>query len=227
MENLDAMRAARNYNAHIADLILRAASRAPRRDLAIDFGAGLGTFTRLVAPYFQQLLAVEVEDDSADVLRHQGYQVLSDLSSVADASVDFIFSVSVLEHIDDEASVLSEIRRVLKPGGKVFVYVPAFPALWSQMDQLVGHRRRYTAAGLARLLSDVGLESSGGRYVDSLGGLASLAMRAFRFHGRLTSSSVRAYDLWGFPFSRRLDAILGGAFGKNVFIEAAAPGNGL
>lgn len=227
MENLDAMRAARNYNAHIGRLILRASKLAPRRELAIDFGAGLGTFTGCVAPYFERIVAVEVEEESAAVLRTQGYEVLGDLAHIADSSADFVFSVSVLEHIQDEAAVLKEIRRVLRPGGKFFVYVPAFDVLWSEMDHLVGHRRRYTTDSLARRLTDVGLESSRGRYVDSLGGVASLAMRALRFHGRLTAASVAAYDRWGFPVSRLFDAALGGFFGKNVYLEAAAPGNGL
>jgi SAM-dependent methyltransferase len=227
MENLDAMRAARNYNAHIGELIVRAAHLAPRRELAIDFGAGLGTFTGVVAPFFQRVVAVEVEVESAAQLQAQGYEVMFDLSSIPDASADFVFSVSVLEHIDDEAAVLKEIRRVLKPGGKLFVYVPAFDALWSEMDRLVGHRRRYTTEGLARRLNDAGLENARGRYVDSLGALASLVMRGLRFHGRLTAASVGAYDRWGFPASRLFDAALGGFFGKNVYLEAAAPGNGL
>ncbi len=125
MENLEAMRAARNYNASIAARAGAAAKRCPERLLAVDFGAGIGTFTGAVAPLFERTIAVEVEEASLQRLREAGYEVRRELAEIADGTVDFVFSISVLEHIDDDVAVLREFRRVLKPGGRVFIYVPA------------------------------------------------------------------------------------------------------
>ncbi len=226
MENLEAMRAARNYNASIAARVVAAAKRCPERLVAVDFGAGIGTFTGAVAPLFGRTIAVEVEDASLQRLRDAGFEVRRELAEIADDSVDFVFSISVLEHIDDDAAVLREFRRVLKPGGRVFIYVPALPALWSAMDDLVGHRRRYTRRSLGRRLSDAGFGSLRGRYADSLGAVASVAMKVLSFDGRLTARSVTAYDRCAFPLSRLIDAASGGAFGKNVHFEAGAGGKG-
>jgi SAM-dependent methyltransferase len=227
MENLEAMRAARNYNASIAARVVAAARRCPERLVAVDFGAGIGTFTGAVAPLFGRTIAVEVEDASLQRLRDAGFEVRRELAEIADDSVDFVFSISVLEHIDDDAAVLREFRRVLKPGGRVFIYVPALPALWSAMDDLVGHRRRYTRRSLGRRLSDAGFRGPQGRYADTLGAVASVAMRVLRFDGRLTPGSVAAYDRWAFPVSRLLDAATGGNCGKNVYFEAARSGENL
>ena len=61
---------------------------------------------------------------------------------------DAVLLLDVLEHVDD-ASALREARRVLSPGGFLFLSVPAFPGLWSYRDEDAGHRRRYTHASLA------------------------------------------------------------------------------
>jgi SAM-dependent methyltransferase len=44
----------------------------------------------------------------------------------ADASFDFLFSKSVLEHIRNAASFLSDARRVLKPGGRIAIFTPSW-----------------------------------------------------------------------------------------------------
>jgi len=173
-----------------------------------------------VAPRFDRLIAVEVEHPSVVELKAQGYDVRPSLVTVADASVDFLFSVNVLEHIEDDVGALREIRRVLKVDGKVFIYVPAFNQLWTAMDRLVGHRRRYTLDGLQSRLIAAGFEFGRGQYVDSLGAVASFLMRLGRSSGRLSAAAVGSYDRWAFPASRAMDAFLGGTFGKNVAIEA-------
>ena len=70
---------------------------------------------------------------------------------------DAVLLLDVLEHVDD-ASALREARRVLSPGGFLFLSVPAFPGLWSYRDEDAGHRRRYTHASLARGLREARLE---------------------------------------------------------------------
>ena len=224
MENLEVMRAASNYNAHIARMLLTAAMEAPSRRLAIDFGAGLGTFTAHVAPLFGRVIAVEIEDASVVELRAQGLDVRTDVADLEDDSADFVFSISVLEHIDDDVGALKEIRRVLKPGGALFIYVPAFEQCWSKMDDVVGHRRRYTRETLAARLRHAGLQPMGGRYVDSLGAIAALAMRLSGSAGTLSRRGVSTYDRWVFPASRALDRLLGSSFGKNVMIRAIRAG---
>ena len=54
----------------------------------------------------------------------------------------------VLEHIDDDDAVLAAARRMLRPGGRLVVTVPRHPFLWSHLDALVDHRRRYRASDL-------------------------------------------------------------------------------
>ena len=64
----------------------------------------------------------------------------------------------VVEHIADDVGFLRETRRALRPGGLLFIAVPAYPLLWSHEDAAAGHQRRYTAASMSRLIEDAGFE---------------------------------------------------------------------
>lgn len=68
---------------------------------------------------------------------------LADLR-LPDSSVPIIGLFDVLEHMPDPVSLLSECRRVVSPDGALILTVPAHPRLWSEIDRLGGHFRRYT-----------------------------------------------------------------------------------
>lgn len=74
----------------------------------------------------------------------------------ASNSFDVVTAMDIVEHIDDDKAATSEIFRVLRPGGRLFVTVPAFPSLWSEHDEALHHHRRYTAPRLKDLFQRVG-----------------------------------------------------------------------
>jgi SAM-dependent methyltransferase len=61
-----------------------------------------------------------------------------------DASFDVVAAFDVLEHCADEHLVLTEVARVLTPGGRLLLSVPAYAWAWSDFDEQNGHYRRYT-----------------------------------------------------------------------------------
>ena len=62
----------------------------------------------------------------------------------------------VVEHIADDRSFLSTMHRLLIPGGRLYITVPAYNILWSDEDDYAGHYRRYTRHTLTRALKDAG-----------------------------------------------------------------------
>src|ERR1017187_10456461 len=62
----------------------------------------------------------------------------------------------VVEHIRDDRGFLTGINRLVIPGGRVYLTVPAYQWLWSGKGMLAGHSRRYTATTLRCLLEDAG-----------------------------------------------------------------------
>ena len=66
--------------------------------------------------------------------------------------------LDVIEHLDDDRSVLSRVAQLLQPGGTVIVSVPALPELFSEFDEIQGHRRRYVPETLRAAFDGTGLE---------------------------------------------------------------------
>lgn len=69
---------------------------------------------------------------------------------------DIILLLDVLEHVEDEISLLKMLRSWLKPGGSLLVTVPAFPLLWSGEDVVSHHLRRYRKNELIEVLHHSG-----------------------------------------------------------------------
>jgi SAM-dependent methyltransferase len=74
----------------------------------------------------------------------------------------------VVEHIPDDLAFLSQIHILLKPGGYVFITVPAFHFLWSNEDVHAGHCRRYTTKQLIAVLKKAGFTISYSTYFFSI-----------------------------------------------------------
>jgi SAM-dependent methyltransferase len=75
----------------------------------------------------------------------------------ADASFDVVAAFDVVEHCESEALAMSELSRVLAPGGRLLLSVPAYQWAWSDHDVRAGHYRRYTKSRLERLVGGAGL----------------------------------------------------------------------
>lgn len=70
--------------------------------------------------------------------------------------LDIVSAFDVLEHVKNEAKALDEIHRVLKPGGYVFISVPAYQWAWSKHDEVLHHYRRYSRARLISAIQEAG-----------------------------------------------------------------------
>ncbi len=71
---------------------------------------------------------------------------------------DAIGAFDVLEHITEDEQVMKEVHKALKPGGHFYITVPQYPWMWSYLDDLAYHKRRYTRKELKQKLVDAGFE---------------------------------------------------------------------
>jgi SAM-dependent methyltransferase len=127
----------------------------PGKDLRIlDIGCGAGNMAHHLAAY-GQVVGVDPYPRPLEVARQRGLNVrqasATDLP-FGDQSFDLVALLDTVEHVADEEAVFAECRRVLKPGGKLLVTVPAFMWLWSNNDVINAHERRYTRAELRQKL---------------------------------------------------------------------------
>ncbi|MCP4197066.1 MAG: class I SAM-dependent methyltransferase [Proteobacteria bacterium] len=131
----------------------------------LDYGCGSGYGTHHMAAYCDSIVGVDIAEDaikyadshySADNLAYRRIDP-ADLSPLPfeDASFDTVMSFQVIEHIADVNPYLSEIRRVLKPGG---IFICATPdrstrLLPRQKPWNMWHMLEYDAEGLEKSLS--------------------------------------------------------------------------
>jgi len=212
--NLEAMAEAVNYNAFLLKLTRRYAGDASQ---ALDFGAGIGTFSRSVRHLGIGVCCVEPDTRQAELLAGDRFTVYRDINDTPPNEYDYVYSLNVLEHIEEDEAALRQIWERLKVGGKLFVYVPAFEALYSGMDRRVGHLRRYRKGELVARMTRAGFDVRHARYCDCLGYFASLAYKWIGdSSGQINVPALVAYDRLIFPLSRALDLIAAPFFGKNV-----------
>ena len=188
------------------DLVLKMAARfdnglsgKPLRIL--DAGCGTG----MILKYLQILGDVYGLDISKDALifsRNRGLPSLicgsADKLPFKDELFDLVLALDVIEHIDEDLSAVRELNRVLKPGGRLILTVPAFQFLWTNHDLALHHKRRYTRSGILSILRLGGFENEKATYWNFFLFLPVATIRLLkRFH---RSGDEMQTDLAELPF---------------------------
>ena len=224
-DNLEVMLEAVNYNNFLMSLVHHYSNdQSP----ALDFGAGIGTYTAALTLPAREVYCIEPDLQAQALLKSRGHPVFSDIDQLEGESFSYVYSLNVLEHIDDDLKIAVKLAGLMKPGATLFVYVPAFNHLRTSMDDLVGHHRRYTRKSLMKLLNSAGLEVEEAAYTDFLGYFATIA---FKFldavksapDGKINKPMLVIYDRVFFPASRLLSLVFCRLMGKNVYAVAKKP----
>jgi len=218
VEELHVLADAHNYNRALANFVT---AQARKGDTVLDFGAGIGSFSKPVRETADRLICLEPDAHLRDRLREDGFETVPAPAAVEDASIDYAFTLNVLEHIEDDEAAMAHLHRMLKPGGRLAVYVPALSWLYTGMDRKVGHWRRYGKRELVEKLERAGFKVHTAKFADSLGVPTTLAFKMIDDgKGDVSPKSVAIYDRWIFPLSHMIDRITGGFIGKNLAVYA-------
>lgn len=131
----------------------------------LDWGAGWGQTSLLLRAHGSRAVAYDVEDKgaAAGLLRDAEvpYVVTSGPSlPFADGVFDAVLNCGVLEHVENERAALAELRRVLRPGGRLFTYhLPNRHAYTEWLGRRLGgfyHDRTYTRREASLLFERAG-----------------------------------------------------------------------
>lgn len=149
----------------------------------LDIGTSTGTNLKLLKDLnYENTIGIDYSKVALDFCTSKGFNNLLQANvynlPLPDASVDLILLTDILEHVNDRQA-LSEVLRVLKPGGKVLITVPAFQCLWGNHDDASQHLRRYRLPQLKALLKDNGLNLIENNYFNFILFLPILFVRKF------------------------------------------------
>lgn len=223
---------------HVArrELAAQALSGAvPAGSVAVDAGCGIGT----MLPVLRSLgagtaVGVEPSEDACRIAVARSPVVCSvaERLPLNDGSVSTLVSMDVVEHLNDDAAGLREYARVLRPGGTLMLQVPAYRWLWSAHDELVDHKRRYTARQLASVVRGAGLRVVRETYYNAwLLPLAALTRRTplqrlIKDSGESASyvnPAVNAILVWLSRLERALLRRMRLPFGVSILLVAEKP----
>lgn len=143
---------------HRNDCIMAALRRHPPGGPVLDVGGGNGFVTRrMIDDGFPAILLEPGRTGAfnAKTRRDIPEVVCATLeeSGFPDGAIDAMGLFDVLEHIEDDGGLLETIYARLRPGGLLYLTVPAFASLWSRSDIDAGHYRRYNPRQMAALLA--------------------------------------------------------------------------
>jgi len=130
-------------------LLSALAASAPAR---LEIGPGLHPRLPIGGTYF-----VDVSRAALSRLKaHGGLAALGEITALpfVDCTFDLVCAFDIVEHVEDDRRVFSELRRVARDDATVIFSVPLHPTRWSAFDALVGHVRRYDPDDLLTILAE-------------------------------------------------------------------------
>jgi glycosyltransferase involved in cell wall biosynthesis len=185
-------------------------------DRLLEAGSGTGNLTPLLLDR-ERIIALDIDPSYVRRLDHR-YGHLENFSVIEanledpelflkleNEELDTVLCVNVLEHLDRPDVAVRGFHRVLQPGGRALIIVPAHGSLYSAMDKAIEHRQRYEGAALRELLEDAGFE------VERLSQFNRLGVIGWSFDRLVARTSISRPQVFVFrlmmPLARVLERV--------------------
>ena len=218
-DDLETMQEARRYADHVFGLLRPFIGRR-----VLEVGSGIGTMTSRLVDIADVVLGIEPNPNCVSRIQetmrsHPRFTLRTchleecDTSELTSQRFDTVICVNVLEHIADDAEALRGFKRLLVPGGRVLIFVPAVQVAYGPLDAELGHYRRYSKRTLGGAFEAAGLELMRLRYTNPIG-LAGWMYNAHISKSTAHSlSQVKLFETlvapWALPLERLLPPPIG------------------
>lgn len=196
----------------------------------LEIGSGIGN----LSDYFvedKKNISLSDYDNSYVLLLKEKYNNVKDIFQLDLSLQDFqnkyehlaerydsVFLLNVLEHISTDQEAVSNCCFLLKPGGTLLILVPAYQILFSKMDALLGHYRRYTIDSLKKVFLHNNFKIEKAFYFNVLGICGWVWNKIFNKPG-ISKSKIALFNKL-VPLGKILDKLLFNNIGLSVIIIA-------
>ncbi len=192
-------------------------------DHPLEIGSGLGNYAETWRSRgLKSITLSEADPQRLEYLRDRFRDdpmvrfTAVDLDGTTPGDYSSVVSFNVMEHIPDDVAALRASRELVRPGGYVLTFAPAFPMAMSDFDRQIGHVRRYTKASIRAAYVRAGLTVQRCHYVNAPGLLAwFLGMRLLRMTPQ-EGPTLKLWDKYVVPFARGTEKKYHPPFGQSV-----------
>ena len=133
----------------------------------LEIGSGIGSLTKKLLPR-QSYTCTDINPFHLEITRRLAqnrpylevsYLDLNDVSGfrAENRSFDTVVCINVIEHLEDDQGAVKNIARLLDPGGRAVILAPRGQKFFGTLDELVGHKRRYSKHSLIHLAREAEL----------------------------------------------------------------------
>lgn len=168
---LENMSQARFYNKWVLDKFKKFL-----KDEILEVGCGIGNFTAILSG-FGKVYAIDVDKSLIEKIKKNdqikaGFgDIEKNIYFFKDKRFNTIVCINVLEHIKEDFKTLQNMYNLLQKGGKLILLVPTHSFLYGEIDQTIGHYRRYDPSSITQRLIDIGFVIKFKRRLNLLGAI--------------------------------------------------------
>jgi 2-polyprenyl-3-methyl-5-hydroxy-6-metoxy-1,4-benzoquinol methylase len=176
------------------DLIKKILHNTSRDSTILDIGCSSGILIQdLISEGFKpdNIYGIDISERAIDRSKALGLkhtQVMDAQNIELPQTFNVLIASDCLEHLREDTKALNNWYKLLKPKGKLIVFVPAYQFLWSNHDEVNMHYRRYTKSELKKKLETANFKIEKASYWNAL--LFSLIV-IVRLLGKLFSSKTK------------------------------------
>jgi SAM-dependent methyltransferase len=175
----------------------------------LEIGSGIGNISQF---FLGDKMEISLSDLSADYFkmldtRFSDFTNLKNLFTLDFAEKELeikypqligqfntVFALNVLEHVPDHEQAIRNCYKLLKPGGKLVILVPAFQSLFNQFDVGLEHQRRYTKKSLKKVMIIPGFQIVHCRYFNAMGILGWFVSGKLMKKNVIPGGQMKLYD---------------------------------
>ena len=200
----------------------------------LEIGSGIGNLSKFFVDKEMSICLSDYDPDYINILSDKFPQLSSSIIKIdlsdpdfefnnlsSKSSFDSIFLLNVLEHIEDDNRAVRNCIYLLKPGGTLLILVPSYSLLFSKMDVLLGHFRRYTKRSISDVLKKNGMLIRKTFYFNALGLAGWLWNKIFN-NAEISETKMSLFNKL-VPFAKILDKLTFHQLGLSTIAVASKP----
>lgn len=195
----------------------------------LEIGSGTGNYTTLFKNY-DLLIPSDYEKRSLDYLSQifadnvkvkprmiDANSLLAVKDELKEQNLDTLVMLNVLEHVQHQEKCLIAAREIISDQGNIILVVPAHKFLFSKIDLLYGHHRRYSSESIKSLANKAGLNVKHVKYFNAFATLGWMVNMKILGKTKLPEAQTKLFDKI-VPILRRIEDIISLPFGLSLLV---------